>query len=1003
MRRALLSLLVLLATPLAILNAQTTPPPAPTKPQASPQQQVTPPPSTVPSQQSLPGSQPPPVPPAGPPQQGGLGNGSGSQSQANQVAQQAAAVEEDPDWAVTLERIANSVVSIEVDATRAFDTEWNSSAQATGFVVDAERGLILTNRHVVTPGPVTSEATFLNREEVQLYPVYRDPVQDFGFYRYDPSKLRFIKPKALPLYPEGAQIGREIRVVGNNAGEQLSILAGTLARLDREAPEYGIAKYNDFNTFYLQAASGTSGGSSGSPVVDIRGRVVALNAGGATGAASSFYLPLGRVKRALDMIQHGKVPTRGTLQTVFSYTPFDELKRLGLTPGTEAAVRKLFPQYTGMLVVTEVLPGSKSDGQLQPGDILVKVNGKYMTQFEPLDDVMDSTVGNTVDLDLERGGKVVTAKLPVTDLHAITPSSYVEFGDAIAHTLSYQQARHFNVPVQGVYVANPGYVFGAGGIPRGAVISSFNAKDINGIDDLEAAVNQLGDGDRAAVRFSTIDDPNGSQLRSVRMDRRWFPVRRCLRDDTNGLWDCKELPVGPKSKPAEGGATDFPTFKDPRLSYIAPSLVQVSFDMPYSVSGITERNYHGTGLVVDAERGLVVVDRNTVPVSVGDVSITFAGTLEVPARVTYVHPQHNLAIVQYDPKLVGNTPVKSAKLAPRDISAGEQVWVVGLGRDSELRSRSTEIAEVEPLVLPLSRTMRFRDSNLDGIELVNPPGDYDGVLLEKSGRVIGLWSSFAYENGRELTQDNRGVPIDLVDDMLKRVQMGSALHSLEVEFSTSPLSSAREFGLSEDWVKKLTAHSPSKREVLTAVRMVGGSPASRLLKQGDLVLAIDGQVVTRFREVERAVADKAHVQVTVWRGRAEQNIEVETVELPSTDIDRIVQWAGATLQAPHRAMSAQRGIPPVGVYVGYFSYGSPATRYGLYPGRRIIEVDGVPTPNLDAFLAAITGRPDRSSVRLRTITWNNAPEVITLKLDKHYWPAYELVRTPTGWDRRTLE
>ena len=74
-------------------------------------------------------------------------------------------------------------------------------------MVDAERGLILTNRHVVTPGPVTAEATFLNREEVQLYPVYRDPVHDFGLYHYDPSKLRFIKPKALPLYPEGAQVG----------------------------------------------------------------------------------------------------------------------------------------------------------------------------------------------------------------------------------------------------------------------------------------------------------------------------------------------------------------------------------------------------------------------------------------------------------------------------------------------------------------------------------------------------------------------------------------------------------------------------------------------------------------------------------------------------------------------------------------------------------------------------------------------------------------------------
>ncbi len=69
-----------------------------------------------------------------------------------------------------------------------------------------------------------------------------------------------------------------------------------------------------------------------------------------------------------------------------------------------------------------------------------------------------------------------------------------------------------------------------------------------------------------------------------------------------------------------------------------------------------------------------------------------------------------------------------------------------------------------------------------------------------------------------------------------------------------------------------------------------------------------------------------------------------------------------------------------------------------------MEVDGIPTPDLDSFLKVVIGRPDRSSVRLKTITWNNAPEVITLKLDRHYWPTYELDRSADGaWVKRSLE
>jgi S1-C subfamily serine protease len=186
-------------------------------------------------------------------------------------------------------------------------------------------------------------------------------------------------------------------------------------------------------------------------------------------------------------------------------------------------------------------------------------------------------------------------------------------------------------------------------------------------------------------------------------------------------------------------------------------------------------------------------------------------------------------------------------------------------------------------------------------------------------------------------------------------------------------------------------------------RLVGGSDAARVLRPGDILLAIDDKPVTQFRDVERAVAKKEEVSVTVWRVGGESTERVKTASLSGSDIDRVVEWAGATLQAPHRAISAQRGIAPQGVYVAYFEFGSPASRYGLVPGRRIVEVDGQLTPDLDAFLRQVGGRPDRSSLRIKLLSWNGAPEVITLKLDRHYWPAYELNRTGVGWERHSLE
>jgi S1-C subfamily serine protease len=64
---------------------------------------------------------------------------------------------------------------------------------------------ILTNRHVVGSGPFWGHCVFDNHEEVDCYPVYRDPVHDFGILRYDPKAIKYMHVDGLTLSPDQAK------------------------------------------------------------------------------------------------------------------------------------------------------------------------------------------------------------------------------------------------------------------------------------------------------------------------------------------------------------------------------------------------------------------------------------------------------------------------------------------------------------------------------------------------------------------------------------------------------------------------------------------------------------------------------------------------------------------------------------------------------------------------------------------------------------------------------
>ena len=82
------------------------------------------------------------------------------------------------EWQATIEKVVKNVVSIHFCQTCSFDTDAACSSEATGFVVDAEKGYILTNRHVVGAGPFWGYCIFDNHEEV-CSPVFILPYRIF--------------------------------------------------------------------------------------------------------------------------------------------------------------------------------------------------------------------------------------------------------------------------------------------------------------------------------------------------------------------------------------------------------------------------------------------------------------------------------------------------------------------------------------------------------------------------------------------------------------------------------------------------------------------------------------------------------------------------------------------------------------------------------------------------------------------------------------------------------
>ena len=265
----------------------------------------------------------------------------------------------------------------------------------SGFVVDAQRGYIITNNHVVEdPRTADSGASFdvvfWDDRKVSAKLVGRDPSTDVAVLQVQAQSLK----AAVLANSDDVPIGSTVVAIGSPLGEfQNTVTQGIVSAKGRRVAESQQVVLEDL----IQTDAAINPGNSGGPLIwAATHQVVGVNtlvASNATGLG--FAISSNTVRQIADeLIKNGKV-VRGFIGIQYQQLTTRQAAQLGLPSGT-----------TG-IIVTQVVPGSPADAaKIRANDIVTKVNDQEIDAEHPLPSVMVKfRPGDRVKLTFIRDGK----------------------------------------------------------------------------------------------------------------------------------------------------------------------------------------------------------------------------------------------------------------------------------------------------------------------------------------------------------------------------------------------------------------------------------------------------------------------------------------------------------------------------------------------------------------------------------------------------------------------
>ena len=351
----------------------------------------------------------------------------------------------------------------------------------SGVIVNADKGYILTNYHVIRDAKQITVTLYDNRT-FKAKVVGDDPDTDIAVVQIDAKNLT-----QLPLGNSSQlEVGDYVIAIGNPFGLEHTATFGIVSAIGRAGGgnQDDIGKYDDF----IQTDAAINPGNSGGALINLKGQLVGVNSAIATNNGGNigigFAIPVDMAKAVMEqLIKYGKVE-RGLLGVSVQ----------NLTPAL-AEQFNLKAGQGGALIAQVVPDSAAAKAGLKQGDVITEVNGQPMHNASSLQSyVAIQRVGTPLTLTVYRNGKKMTIHAKVgpapTSASGGASGSHQQLGATFADIT---QDSPLYGKVQGVEVESVQQNSEAAdaGLQTGDVITAVNRRPVHDLKEFRQMLDSI--------------------------------------------------------------------------------------------------------------------------------------------------------------------------------------------------------------------------------------------------------------------------------------------------------------------------------------------------------------------------------------------------------------------------------------------------------------------------------------------------------------------------------